>query len=105
VAHRECETEHVSRFIVFGSFVTAAPAPNDIDIFLLMDDTFDVARVRGESAVRFNHQWAQAYFGATILWLRRFAALDGEQAAVEYWQIKRDGTCRGIVEVILDDTK
>jgi len=25
---------HVSRFIVFGSFVTAKPDPNDVDIFL-----------------------------------------------------------------------
>ena len=31
---------HLARFIVFGSFVTAKPAPNDVDIFLLMEDRF-----------------------------------------------------------------
>jgi hypothetical protein len=31
---------HLARFIVFGSFVTAKPAPNDVDIFLLMEDSF-----------------------------------------------------------------
>lgn len=31
---------HLARFIVFGSFVTAKPAPNDVDIFLLMSDSF-----------------------------------------------------------------
>jgi hypothetical protein len=31
---------HLARFIVFGSFVTAKPAPNDVDIFLLMSDGF-----------------------------------------------------------------
>jgi hypothetical protein len=32
------------------------------------------------------------------------AALEGEEAAVEHWQIKRDGKKRGIVEVLKDDT-
>ena len=32
------ETGHVSRFIIFGSFVTNKSDPQDIDIFLLMDD-------------------------------------------------------------------
>ena len=31
---------HLARFIVFGSFVTAKAAPNDVDIFLLMEDRF-----------------------------------------------------------------
>jgi hypothetical protein len=32
---------------------------------------------------------AQNYEGASIFWLRRMAALDGEEAAIEHWQIKR----------------
>ncbi|HVA45443.1 MAG TPA: hypothetical protein VNH11_03580 [Pirellulales bacterium] len=32
--------------------------------------------------------------------LRRLACFDGEQAAVEYWQVKRGGRARGIVEII-----
>jgi hypothetical protein len=31
------------------------------------------------------------------------AAIGGEQAALEHWQIKRDKTQRGIVEVITND--
>src|SRR6266550_2142842 len=34
-------TGHLSRFIVFGSFVTSKLAPNDVDIFLMMEDSFD----------------------------------------------------------------
>jgi hypothetical protein len=34
-------TGHLARFIIFGSFVTLKPEPNDVDIFLLMDDSFD----------------------------------------------------------------
>src|SRR2546428_6588811 len=35
-------TGHLAHFIIFGSFVTAEPEPNDVDIFLLMEDSFDV---------------------------------------------------------------
>jgi len=90
----------LARFIIFGSFATAKAEPNDVDIFLLMDDSFDVSKVTGESAILFDHLAAQSYAGASIFWLRRLAALEGEQAAIEHWQMKRDGTRRGIVEVI-----
>ncbi len=40
-------TGHVKRFIVFGSFVTAKPDPNDVDVFLIMHDTFDLTQVTG----------------------------------------------------------
>jgi hypothetical protein len=33
-------TGHVARTVVFGSFVTTKPAPNDVDLFLLMEDAF-----------------------------------------------------------------
>lgn len=94
------ETRCIARFILFGSFVTNKPEPNDVDIFLLMDDAFDVSKVVGQAAVLFDHAAAQNYAGASIFWLRRLAALDGEQAAVEHWALKRDGERRGIVEII-----
>jgi predicted nucleotidyltransferase len=96
-------TGQVARFIVFGSFVTAKPDPNDVDIFLLMEDTFDASQVGGEAAIIFDHLVAQNVEGASIFWIRRAAAIGGEQAALEHWQIKRDKTKRGIVEVIGDD--
>ena len=46
---------------------------------------------------------AQNYEGASIFWIRRLAALEGEKATIEHWQLKRDGTKRGIVEVIEND--
>jgi len=92
-------TGAVSRVIVFGSFVTAKPDPNDIDVFMLMENTFDVSELAGQVALIFDHRTAQDYEGASVFWIRRLAALDGEKAVVEHWQIKRDGTNRGIVEV------
>ncbi len=43
----------------------------------------------------------QAYFGASVFWIRRIGALGGEDAVIADWQVKRDGTRRGVVEVIL----
>lgn len=86
-------------FIVFGSFVTAKPEPNDVDVFLVMHDTFDLNQVTGEARLLFDHPAAQAHFGASIFWLRQLAALPNEEEAVLGWQLKRDGARRGIVEV------
>ena len=68
-----------------------------------MDDNFDVSLMTGETSIIFDHLAAQNYEGASIFWIRQIAAIDGEQTTVEYWQIKRDGTKRGIVEVISHD--
>lgn len=91
---------HLARFVIFGSFVTDNPEPNDLDVFLLMEDSFDASRLADEARLLFEHAAAQAHFGASVFWLRRLAAWEGEQAAVEYWQVKRGGGRRGIVEVI-----
>lgn len=94
------ETGNVFHFIVFGSFVTAKLEPNDVDVFLLMENSFDYAQTSGEARLLFDHNTAQTHFGASVFWIRRLAAFDGEDAAVAHWQIKRDGTYRGIIELI-----
>ena len=70
-----------------------------------MDDSFDADQVTGETALIFDHQKAQNALGASIFWIRKLAAIGGEQEAVEYWQVKRDNTRRGIVEVIYNDSE
>ena len=96
-------TGHLARFIIFGSFITVKPNPGDVDIFLLMEDTFDVSQLSGEARLIFDHVVTQNYEGASIFWIRRLAAFEGEEAVVAYWQLKRDGNQRGIVEVVNDD--
>jgi hypothetical protein len=93
-------TGHLARFIVFGSFVTAKDEPNDVDLVLLMEDTFNLASVEGEPALVFQHMEADAHFGASVFWTRRSGALGGEQAMVEYWEARREGGLRGIVEIV-----
>lgn len=77
-------TGHLVRFVVYGSFVTDKPAPNDVDVFLVMDDSFDGNNLSGESALLFDHAAADVHFGASVFWVRRLATLGGEQQMVEY---------------------
>lgn len=34
---------------------------------------------------------AAAHFGASVFWAKRSGALGGEQAMIEYWQVRRAG--------------
>jgi len=95
-------TGHVARFVVFGSFVTTKPEPNDVDVFMLMGDSFDMTQLTHEGRLLFDHTVAQAHFGASVFWVRRLAAFGREQATVAHWQIKRDGGQRGIVEIVAE---
>lgn len=95
-------TDHLARFVVFGSFVTNKPEPQDVDVFLVMEDTFDASQLAGDASLLFDHAAAQAHFGASVFWVRHRAAWPDEQAAVEFWQVKRGGGRRGVVEVIAE---
>ena len=97
-------TGQLARFVVFGSFISAKREPADVDVFLLMEDTFDLGRLAGEARILFDHAAAQAHLGASVFWLRRLAALGGEEQAIAGWQIKRDGTSRGIIEIVEEQT-
>lgn len=92
-------TGEVRRFVLFGSFITEKEHPNDVDVFLIMEDSFDFAVLDGEARILFDHATAQSHFGASVFWVRRLAALGGEEAAIQDWEIKRDGGKRGLVEI------
>ena len=92
----------LSRFVIFGSYVTAKMEPNDVDVVLIMDDAFRLENCPMESRGLFDHAVAQARCGASVFWMRP-ALLIGEtvEQFIVYWQIKRGGGQRGIVDVIL----
>lgn len=93
-------TGRLARFVVFGSFVTSKAEPNDVDIVLLMEDSFDLASVTGEAVLVFQHMQADAHFGASVFWTRRSGAIGGEQTMIEYWQARREGGQPGIIEIV-----
>ena len=98
------ESGHLARAIIFGSFLTDKAEPNDVDLFLVMDDPFDLTQVSGEARLVFDHSAAQAHFGASVFWVRRASCFPNENDMVTGWTLKRDGTMRGIVEVTKEPT-
>ena len=93
-------TGSLRNFYVFGSFVSGTPEPRDVDVVLVMNTGFRLEECPQESRSLFSHAEAEARYGASIFWLREER---GSEAAMRDfllgWQIKRDGTLRGILEV------
>jgi predicted nucleotidyltransferase len=97
-------TGYLKRFVVFGSYVTSKAAPNDADVILVMDDGFDWKTCPIELLALFDHAVAQVRYGVSIFWTRPSALLrETIDEYIAYWQVKRDKTLRGIVEIILEE--
>lgn len=94
-------TGKMERFIIFGSYVTAKPAPNDVDIILIMRDDFREEDYTEDVLPVFDHLRVQSELGASVFWTRPGAVLlETVDEFIAYWQVKRDLTAHGIVEVI-----
>ena len=86
--------------LIFGSFVTDKELPGDVDVVLVMAEAFKLEEAPRESRTLFSHAEADARFGASVFWVRRGILPDGEMAGfLDFWQTRRDGERRGIVEV------
>ena len=94
-------TGRLERFIIFGSYVTAKPKPNDVDVLLVMSPQFLYPECGEETAPLFDHIRAQTEFGASVFVIRASSIiLETVDEFIAYWQTKRDKTLRGIVEII-----
>jgi hypothetical protein len=94
-------TGKLDRFVIFGSYVTAKMEPNDADVVFVMKNDFVLAACEGETRDLFDHQRAAQIFGASIFWVRpSMLILETVEEFIAHWQIKRDLSRRGIVEVI-----
>ena len=94
------ETGHLQQLLIFGSYITAKPKPNDIDVVLIFGDDFDIAACSEDVKKLLNHQQAATEFGASVFWIRpSLLFLETLDEFIAGWQVKRDGTRRGIIEV------
>jgi hypothetical protein len=79
---------------------------NDIDIILVMRDDFEVAECDEQTQPLFDHLRAQQLFGASVFSVRPSTALLATvDEFISYWQIKRDQSKRGIIEVRLEEAE
>jgi hypothetical protein len=98
-------TGAVQRFIIFGSYVTAAPNPRNIDIFLVMQGSFQPHDAPSEVQGLFRHDTAQSELGASIFWVNAETSFADTEDLVIGWQTRRDLQRRGIVEVVEHDSE
>jgi hypothetical protein len=84
-----------------GQFVTAKPAPNDVDILLIMDEDFDIDQVSSAARSVFESARAKLLFRSDVFWAR--SSLDREllDLWLETYQTGRNLRKRGIVELVL----
>ena len=91
---------HLQQLLIFGSYITAKPEPNDIDVVIILDDDFDMAACGEEVKKLLNHQQAATELGSSIFWIRpSLLFLETIDEFIAGWQVKRDGTRRDIIEV------
>lgn len=93
-------TGRLDRFVIYGSYVTAKPNPNDVDIFLVMTEEFDVGEPTGKVRIVFSHIQAQHDLGASVFWVNRATSFTYIEDLIIGWQTKRDFSKRGIIEVV-----
>lgn len=93
-------TNKLDRLIIFGSYITTKPNPNDVDIILIFNDDFNFTACEEETKKLLDHNQAEKEFGASVFWIRpSLIILEPLEQFIAHWQIKRDQTLRGIVEV------
>ena len=89
------------RFVIFGSYITAKPEPNDVDIILVMTDDFTDDDYDSSRFPVFDHLRAQQTLGASLFVIRPgFVIGETVDEFLAHWQRKRDHSRHGIVEVI-----
>jgi hypothetical protein len=93
-------TGQLDRLLIFGSYVSNANQPNDVDVILVMRNDFRTEQCPAVSSVLFNHARADKELGASVFWIRPVMLL-GEplEQFLAFWQTKRDGQRRGVVEI------
>jgi predicted nucleotidyltransferase len=62
-------TGKIERIFIWGSFVTAKDSPNDLDVFIVVNDNFDEETLDNYDTL-FNYAKAKMRFYADVFWTR-----------------------------------
>jgi hypothetical protein len=78
------------RLFVWGSFVTAKPAPKDLDILLIMGEDFEVEEMDERAGSVFDSVKARLMFEADVFWARDSIGEEMLKLWLDTYQISRD---------------
>ena len=79
----------LQRIIIWGSFVTAKPAPKDVDVLLIMDEDFEVDQVAAPVQEIFNSVRAKLLFDSDVFWARTSIGREVLDLWLETYQVSR----------------
>jgi len=94
-------TGELRRVFIWGSFVTAKPAPKDLDVLLIMGEDFEVEKVAAPARGVFDSVRARLMFKADVFWARVSIGNEALDLWLNTYQVSRGFRKRGIVELEL----
>ena len=94
-------TNQLRRLFLWGSYITDKARPGDVDVFLVMAADFLSELCDTQAQAMFDGERAERELGATVLWTREDVSAELLRMFLDQWQIRRNGTRLGIVEVEL----
>jgi hypothetical protein len=94
-------TGKLRRVFIWGSFVTAKPAPNDVDILLIMEEDFEVDGIPTAAQTVFDSVRAKLLFKSDVFWARASIGREFLDLWLDTYQTSRTFRKRGIVELEL----
>jgi hypothetical protein len=89
------------QIFIWGSFVTTKAAPKDLDLLLIMDESFEVDGAPVSAQVVFDSGRAKLMFQADVFWARSSIGAEVLNLWLDTYQTSRSFRKRGIVELEL----
>jgi hypothetical protein len=86
------------RAFIWGSFVTAKPAPGDLDVLPIMAEDFEVDAVAAPAQAVFDSARARLPFEAGVFWARASIGREALDLWLDTYRTSRSFRKRGIVE-------
>ncbi len=91
----------VRRAYLWGSFASAKPSPNDVDVLLVFRAGLTDKQLVGPVRDLVDHTRARLRFAADVFWVREDIGQAALQLLLETYGFDRQNRPRGIVEVKL----
>ena len=92
----------VQHIYLFGSFLTGALSPNDVDLFVVMKRGFTTGGLNEPSLLVFTHETCRIRYTIDVFWVTEAMGDAQIEEMLEVFSRGRSQEPQGIVEVVDD---
>ncbi len=89
------------KLFIWGSFVSNKEYPNDVDVLVIMSESFELENIPDDLKTIFNYVEARVRFNMDIFWSKYSIGEEMINLWLDTYQMTKDFKRRGIVEVLL----